>query len=104
MTHTLTIYGPNVRISVQTKDLRTKAAAEVVAHFKQTISQALLDAPHVGVMREHQVLEAELGPALDPRRNQPATPPIKKTQAPLKEAARAAKAILSPKKTRKKAR
>lgn len=57
MTHTLTIYGKNVRVSVQSKDLNAKAAAEVAAHFSKTVSQALLDAPHVGVMREHQLIE-----------------------------------------------
>ena len=59
MTHTLTIYGKDVRVSVQTKGLGVKAASEVTAHFSKTISQALLDAPHVGVLREQQVIELD---------------------------------------------
>ncbi len=56
MTHTLTVYGSKVRVIVQTKDLSVKAASEVAAHFEKTLSQSILDAPHVGTMREHQVI------------------------------------------------
>lgn len=57
MTDTLTIYGNKVRVIVQTKGLSPKAASEVAAHFEKTIAQTILDAPHVGTMREHQITE-----------------------------------------------
>ena len=57
MIHTLTIYGKNVRVSVQSTGLNVKAASEVQAHFLKTVGQAVLDAPHVGTMKEHQRAE-----------------------------------------------
>ncbi len=55
--HTLTIYGKNLRVIVQAKGLNQKQGSEVAAHFEKTIGQAILDAPHVGIMREHQIIE-----------------------------------------------
>lgn len=112
MTHTLTIYGKDVRVSVQTKGLGVKAASEVTAHFSKTISQALLDAPHVGVLREQQVIEldAEL---LEKVEEAPATPaavvenedgtfkPVDRAGRPLKARKAAKKARKGAKKRRR---
>ena len=57
MTHQLTVYGKDLRVSVQMKGLSEKAASEVRSHFEKTVSQAILDAPHIGVMKEHQLSE-----------------------------------------------
>ena len=57
MTHTLTVYGKDLRVVVQMKGLNAKQASEVRAHFQATVSQAILDAPHVGIMKEHQISE-----------------------------------------------
>jgi len=57
MTHQLTVYGKDLRVIVQMKGLSEKAASEVRAHFEKTVSQAILDAPHIGVMKEHQLSE-----------------------------------------------